>query len=146
MAERALGDEVPVIYSPRGDWVRSDSSVGKLTPDNLATSQSVRRKCLSYNFAATPSAANTDSNAGQSWFNGTLRISLYNHVAPPNSKGCQASNSINGSTPASSYHPGGVNMLMADGSVRFIRETISADVWSAAGGVKDGIPLTAANL
>jgi prepilin-type processing-associated H-X9-DG protein len=148
MAERALGDEIPTVYSPKGDWIRDNAAVngGVITPDNLATAQAVRGTCLGYNFTAAPNATNTDSNAGQNWFNGNLRISLYNHVAPPNTQGCQRTANIHGSTPASSYHPTGVNVLMADSSVRFIRDTISADVWSAAGGVKDGIPITAGSL
>ncbi len=32
-----------------------------------------------------------------------------------------------------------MNVLLADSSVRFVRDAISADVWSAVGGVKDGI-------
>ncbi len=91
MAERALGDELPTVYTPEGDWVRDDAAVngGTITPDNLPTAQRVRQTCLGYNFTAAPNATNTDSNAGQNWFNGNLRISLYNHVAPPNSRGCQ---------------------------------------------------------
>jgi prepilin-type processing-associated H-X9-DG protein len=34
---------------------------------------------------------------------------------------------------ASSYHAGGVNTLMADGSVRFIKDTIALYVWWGLG-------------
>jgi prepilin-type processing-associated H-X9-DG protein len=34
---------------------------------------------------------------------------------------------------ASSRHPGGVNLMMADGSVRFIKETIEPRVWRSLG-------------
>jgi prepilin-type processing-associated H-X9-DG protein len=43
---------------------------------------------------------------------------------------------------ASSYHPGGANVGLADGSVRFIEETIEFDVWQAAGSRAGGEPLT----
>ena len=33
--------------------------------------------------------------------------------------------------PPSSSHPGGVNILLGDGSVRFIKETIALNVWRA---------------
>ncbi len=32
---------------------------------------------------------------------------------------------------ASSYHPGGVNVAMADGTVRFVGSTISLATWQA---------------
>jgi prepilin-type processing-associated H-X9-DG protein len=40
-------------------------------------------------------------------------------------------------SPASSFHPGGVNVLMADGAVRFVSDDIAPDVWTAAGS-RDG--------
>ena len=38
---------------------------------------------------------------------------------------------------ASSNHSGGVNVLMGDGSVRFIKDSISWQIWWALG-TKDG--------
>ncbi|MHC5542549.1 H-X9-DG-CTERM domain-containing protein, partial [Singulisphaera rosea] len=32
-----------------------------------------------------------------------------------------------------SYHPGGVNTLMGDGSVRFAKNTINGEAWRALG-------------
>ena len=39
---------------------------------------------------------------------------------------------------ARSYHPGGVNSLLADGSVRFIKNTIDGMVWRSLGTVAGG--------
>jgi prepilin-type N-terminal cleavage/methylation domain-containing protein/prepilin-type processing-associated H-X9-DG protein len=39
---------------------------------------------------------------------------------------------------ARSYHPGGVNALMADGSVRFVKEGISGPTWRALGTIAGG--------
>jgi prepilin-type N-terminal cleavage/methylation domain-containing protein/prepilin-type processing-associated H-X9-DG protein len=41
-----------------------------------------------------------------------------------------------------SYHPGGVNVTMADGSVHFINETINYQVWNYLGDKADGVPAT----
>ena len=35
--------------------------------------------------------------------------------------------------PPSSNHPGGINVGMADGSVKFIKDTIAQDTWWALG-------------
>jgi prepilin-type N-terminal cleavage/methylation domain-containing protein/prepilin-type processing-associated H-X9-DG protein len=37
-----------------------------------------------------------------------------------------------------SYHPGGVNVLFGDGRVRFVKETLSGDVWRALGTLSSG--------
>jgi prepilin-type N-terminal cleavage/methylation domain-containing protein/prepilin-type processing-associated H-X9-DG protein len=39
---------------------------------------------------------------------------------------------------ASSYHPGGVNVGLVDGSVRFVNETVNSAVWQAAGSIDGG--------
>ncbi len=39
---------------------------------------------------------------------------------------------------ARSYHPGGVNSLLADGSVRFLKDSINGTVWRAVGTVNGG--------
>jgi prepilin-type processing-associated H-X9-DG protein len=44
---------------------------------------------------------------------------------------------------ARSYHPGGVNTLMGDGSVRFIKSTINGWTWRALGSVAGGEVISA---
>lgn len=83
---------------------------------------------------------------GYRWANGISGWSMMNHIQTPNEfkmnfcrlgcgPGCNMDNST--SYPASSAHPGGVNVLMADGSVRFIKESISRTTWWAIG-TRDG--------
>ena len=53
---------------------------------------------------------------------------------PPNGKNCAYGNYTGeGAFTASSRHPGGVNVLLADGSTRFIKSTISPQTWWAIG-------------
>lgn len=75
---------------------------------------------------------------GYPWIEGTVWRNWYNHIAPPNQvcwvPGGDFWKIV---SPATSYHPAGVNVAMVDGSVRFINENVTADVWTAAGS-RDG--------
>jgi prepilin-type processing-associated H-X9-DG protein len=42
-----------------------------------------------------------------------------------------------------SYHPGGVNILLADGSVRFASSSIAGQVWRALGSISGGEVISA---
>jgi prepilin-type processing-associated H-X9-DG protein len=61
----------------------------------------------------------------------------YAHNMMPNEKSCHnyGGNDWFGHTSmgANSEHPGGVNVGMGDGSVRFVSETVAQDVWWAVG-------------
>jgi prepilin-type N-terminal cleavage/methylation domain-containing protein/prepilin-type processing-associated H-X9-DG protein len=46
---------------------------------------------------------------------------------------------------ADSYHPGGVNVLLADGSVRFIKDSIDGATWRALGTMAGGEVISADN-
>jgi prepilin-type N-terminal cleavage/methylation domain-containing protein/prepilin-type processing-associated H-X9-DG protein len=65
----------------------------------------------------------------------------YNHFMPPNNVQCVATNDGNTETwgsvpdaiPPSSNHPGGVNIAMCDGSVRFLKNQVNLQTWWALG-------------
>jgi prepilin-type N-terminal cleavage/methylation domain-containing protein/prepilin-type processing-associated H-X9-DG protein len=63
------------------------------------------------------------------WANGWMFPNGFNTVLPPNGPSCHQSNDWwnyhHGVLSASSYHPGGVNVAMLDGAVRFVSETIN---------------------
>lgn len=73
--------------------------------------------------------------SGCFWTNGAPCNNLYNHVMPPNTWSCATANTWNdwSASTASSRHSGGVNCAMMDGSVRFIKSTISPSTWWALG-------------
>jgi prepilin-type N-terminal cleavage/methylation domain-containing protein/prepilin-type processing-associated H-X9-DG protein len=79
-----------------------------------------------------------DNQRGKTWFHGSMAFTLINTVALPNSANwtyCSGGTSGSAATysEADSFHPGGVNVLLADGSVRFIKSTISRATWWALG-------------
>jgi prepilin-type N-terminal cleavage/methylation domain-containing protein/prepilin-type processing-associated H-X9-DG protein len=91
---------------------------------------------------ATTASGNSSTN-GNIWFitwPWMYVTNRYNHVGAPNSLSCYASNSFGGvwggpqdSLPPSSNHSGGVNMCFGDGSVKFIKNSISLPTFWALG-------------
>ena len=85
-----------------------------------------------------PSSRFTNSR-GVRWAMGVNGWTMFSTIVPPNSKqynwsgcrigcpGCGADNTtiVN----ATSYHPGGVNVVFGDGSVRFVKESVSQQIW-----------------
>jgi prepilin-type N-terminal cleavage/methylation domain-containing protein/prepilin-type processing-associated H-X9-DG protein len=93
----------------------------------------------------TTVAINTNANgiywAGDYiWY---VVINAYTHTGTPNTLECnnpsdyfdKSATQINptGSAPPNSNHPGGVNMGFADGSVRFIKDSVGLQTWWALG-------------
>jgi prepilin-type N-terminal cleavage/methylation domain-containing protein/prepilin-type processing-associated H-X9-DG protein len=87
-------------------------------------------------------ATNGAISQGEMWWDGHPETGLYNHVMTPNLWSCDDSNNswVNdaAAATASSRHPGGVNVLMADGSVKFIKSTVSNVTWWALGTAANG--------
>jgi len=72
---------------------------------------------------------------GFTWLEGSMWRNWFNTIRTPNKTCC-----VNNDTywwhimkPASSYHPGGINAAMADGSVKFFRDTVAQNVWMSLG-------------
>jgi prepilin-type N-terminal cleavage/methylation domain-containing protein/prepilin-type processing-associated H-X9-DG protein len=137
LSEGVLGDADDDHVESPGDWFR----VAKTNQ----TARQVYDACL----AVTPAggAGTQFSRAGRNWVRGNFVTTRYNHIMPPNTVSaarCALGNvnagTINdngGATTASSRHPGGVNLALADASVHFAANEVDISVWWALGS-RDG--------
>jgi prepilin-type processing-associated H-X9-DG protein len=104
--------------------------------NSTASATQVYALCQALN-AATMVGSNLETSySGRDWINGNYITTRYTHIMPPNSLSCSRGNSPNnngGATTASSRHSGGVNLVLADGSVQFITSDVSVTLWQALG-------------
>jgi prepilin-type N-terminal cleavage/methylation domain-containing protein/prepilin-type processing-associated H-X9-DG protein len=89
---------------------------------------------------ASPAVWNGANRRGFMWASGEIRCVSYNHYYTPNSKkyDCVCNDPTQGYVGtgwrgARSKHPGGVNVLLGDGSVRFVRDSVNPVTWLALG-------------
>jgi prepilin-type N-terminal cleavage/methylation domain-containing protein len=80
---------------------------------------------------------------GATWAIGDMSCSTYNHVSTPDTRTCASMSggmmmsptmsmaNMAVDLPPSSYHAGGVNLMLGDGSVRFIKDSVALTVWRA---------------
>jgi prepilin-type N-terminal cleavage/methylation domain-containing protein len=116
---------------------RSDSMVmsGTITPTPTAIDATFAA-CQALNPMTT---LRLTRRQGMSWVMGEMCCTAYNHVAPPNGKTCAGTGfpgtmaNMPMQVPPSSRHAGGVNAMMGDGTVRFIKGSISLPTWRALG-------------
>jgi prepilin-type processing-associated H-X9-DG protein len=98
---------------------------------------------------ANKSKSSAWQNGGENWGWGTPAITLFHTIVPPASpqypwsscrsdcaSGCgvDSSHIVN----ATSNHPGGCNVLFADGSVRFVKSSTDMRIWMQLGTIAGG--------
>jgi prepilin-type N-terminal cleavage/methylation domain-containing protein/prepilin-type processing-associated H-X9-DG protein len=136
LTEQFDGTSYTANFSERikGDW-----SNGQITPRTDLINPKVVMPVSADQACQACLAANVNdpslqwrSDMGGFWLQG-WHMTLYNHVSPPNSFLCAYPQNGTMTMPATSMHPGGVNVTFGDGSTRFIGNQIRLDVWRALG-------------
>jgi prepilin-type N-terminal cleavage/methylation domain-containing protein/prepilin-type processing-associated H-X9-DG protein len=107
--------------------------------------QSVLKQCTDAFVTAAPNAG-LSSNRGWYWAWGADTMTMFNTIVPPNSTqyqwgqcrfgcgGCGTySTDHSNITNVTSRHSGGSNVLMGDGSVRFVKASVAMATWWALG-------------
>ncbi|MFO0847197.1 MAG: DUF1559 domain-containing protein [Gemmataceae bacterium] len=86
--------------------------------------------------AACDSPGLTTSVTGLQYYRGVPTSALYTHTVPPNFPKRDCISVPRGEEfhlAARSYHPGGANVVLCDGSGRFVVDAVDFAVWRAAG-------------
>jgi prepilin-type N-terminal cleavage/methylation domain-containing protein/prepilin-type processing-associated H-X9-DG protein len=131
-----------VIYSTPGFTIPTFSQG---LPYGTATFLLAQQTCLQ---SATTANQYTDDK-GETWMRHAAgRGGGYNHLMLPNQTSCYYADEIpplsggvgpeEGMVAASSLHPGGVNVGLLDGSVRFVKSTTSPMTWWAIATIAGG--------
>ncbi len=127
--ERAKGTGDPTVYDRLADLY---DNPGVWTQDSFS------QWCASLPEAQALTLYH-DVDGGQNWLEGNMNWTRFNHVLPPNSNSCKNGLTWNGvAMTATSQHPGGVNVLWGDGSVRFVKSTVAPSVWRALATIRGG--------
>lgn len=125
----------------QGDWTKDLRGPGDYALTHFGDSGKRADADWAVSACASADPAETlESRAGESWFLSGYHFSNYNHCLPPNSpvrdcsldgapEGIHERAMHEGVISARSYHPGGVNTLNMDGSLRFIKDTIRLEAW-----------------
>jgi prepilin-type N-terminal cleavage/methylation domain-containing protein/prepilin-type processing-associated H-X9-DG protein len=122
-SEMKKGDYNNALYSP-SDWLNASSAGLPSTADQAyAICQSINPQDLTYQCFS----------AGGEWLSDDSTGTAYLHVVPPNTTNCCWLANLTFAASASSYHTSGVNLLLCDGSVRFVTNSIDLTTWRALG-------------
>jgi prepilin-type N-terminal cleavage/methylation domain-containing protein len=122
-SELRKGDFNNAQSSPQ-DWLNATSAGAPTTVDQAYTMcQSIDPTNLSYQWFS----------AGGEWLNDNNTGTAYIHCGPPNSTNCGFPGNLRFCVNANSDHDHGVNVVLCDGSARFIRDSIDLATWRALG-------------
>jgi prepilin-type N-terminal cleavage/methylation domain-containing protein/prepilin-type processing-associated H-X9-DG protein len=81
---------------------------------------------------------------GLQYYRGLVVATYYTHTLTPNSRfrDCIMSTAVEGHMAARSYHPNGVNVGMADGSVRYATNSVDLTIWRGVSTINNGETVT----
>jgi prepilin-type N-terminal cleavage/methylation domain-containing protein/prepilin-type processing-associated H-X9-DG protein len=142
-AERTKGSGSPLgaqLPSLSDNVTRVGRAAGMPDREELFQDCLTARRIDSFNFNAQGRLL-PGSDYSDGWPFAWYIATMYNHVATPNWRGmdCGSYSSTMDSpgehaiVSARSQHPGGVNVLLGDGSVRFVKDSVSQETWRGLG-------------
>jgi prepilin-type N-terminal cleavage/methylation domain-containing protein/prepilin-type processing-associated H-X9-DG protein len=158
-AESLVGNGLQTLY--RGNAVTGVSGANvtggtitdafqTLVPGQQAPSAAVSNalSACTLSFKSSVGTSNMAGNKGNAWGWGAPTMTMFTTIVPPNSQqyawgacrydcaGCGPDEAV--FVNSQSNHPGGVNTMMADGSVKFVKNTVSMYTWWSLGTKANG--------
>ncbi len=134
MSEAPTGSFNAGLVSPHNTFrLGQSSAIGAYYPN---TPDEAYAMCEGLT-ASQMQATNGMFDVGAPWIYGYHSNTIYYHIGPPNSRSCMYPSGRIG-TAARSTHTGGVNVCLADGSVRFVTSSIAPATWRAVGSMNGG--------
>jgi len=145
-AERGIGNDNSGSVSIMNYLHKNAGGTAYVSGVPTDTTASIVTACNTITAADIAVAGNYRTDFGftsgddPAWYYGSFQMGAYNHLKTPNSpqpdcgKGSIPDDEQEGANVAArSYHTGGVQTCLADGSVRFVGDSIDLAVWQAAG-------------
>jgi prepilin-type N-terminal cleavage/methylation domain-containing protein len=131
--ERLKGDWSIAMVSPRTDLFGPPT----FPPKSNASAALDQAMNICRTYVQSGGTNQFKSDFGQDYMasSGSGHHATYNHASPPNDPACAYPADLTMTMPASSAHNGfgGVNLLLCDGSVRFVDNGITVTTWRALG-------------
>lgn len=139
MAEGIIGDNDTTQYR-LGDLVRGTSFPTEF-PETFASADQLE----TFASHCQENVSSHYSSCHKEWINGMPGQTAFNTLNPPNSShpDCHECTTCHwydsrGVWTSRSRHSGGVNVLLADGAVRFLGNSIDLTTWQRLGAINDG--------
>jgi prepilin-type processing-associated H-X9-DG protein len=133
MSERLIGDFSGAVVTIRSDLFSPGTAPASIS-DAMAQCRAIDPTNLSFQGL-------NNSGAPWAWVNNCE--TTYQHITTPNTMSCMFPANWRIMHGASSQHPGGVNVLLGDGSVRFLKDSTSVMTWQALGSRNGGEVISA---
>jgi len=138
------------VYQP---WCRTGGPLANINDPNLVPPPTADPYAVAPEYNRAACGAVPPAQAHTAWVDGNTQETGFTTAWPPNRAILNSTNHADldlmtrlitqggptfGAITARSYHPGGVNALMGDGSVRFVKSSIDGATWRALGTVNGG--------
>jgi prepilin-type N-terminal cleavage/methylation domain-containing protein/prepilin-type processing-associated H-X9-DG protein len=128
-SERLIGDFSNAVVTEQTDGFIVPGPTPQNPDEAYTVCQSIDWQSLTYQGY---------SNNGGPWLAGAHSTTCFNMAEVPFARQCSFGSNGTQLTPATSAHTNGVNLLMCDGSLRFVARSIDAATWRAMGSRNGG--------